>query len=123
MKLFINNSAVTLVVSSMMPTRVIASVSSLEIAPLKGINKAIISKPQSKAAIWLTSLFLDLTPGVQANNNRPTAAGMRAVTDGVSDEIYPQKDSRISKTALLKFAMYGFIFSLQSPIDIVQFKK
>ncbi|MEM8844480.1 MAG: hypothetical protein AAGB35_05485 [Pseudomonadota bacterium] len=67
-------------------TLMIASVSALEMAPIRGIISAKKTSIVSSTATWLTILFSDLTPGEQASNTIPNTAGISAVNEGESEE-------------------------------------
>ena len=67
----------------------------------------------SNTAICATTLFSFFTPGLHIKSATPTKAGMSAVTDGDSEAMYPQAESMISKTALMRLAVCAFIVSFK----------
>tara|TARA_B110000467_G_C18204656_1_gene413822 strand:- start:321 stop:650 length:330 start_codon:yes stop_codon:yes gene_type:complete len=84
-------------------TRIIAIPSSLEKAPLRAIdnpNTANNVKNTAKCAIVLLSFFI---PFVHNNSIPPIKVGIKAVIDGVSEEIYPHNDKTIKLTEFIKF--------------------
>ena len=66
-------------------TRINATVSFLEIAPVRGLNKPINAINVKTTAIWAITLFSFFMPVVHRNKITPIKLGISAVIDGVSE--------------------------------------
>ena len=75
-----------IVLRIMTKTRIMAAVSDLPIAPVKGFIKPIKTRRVSGAAMCATILFSFLTPLLSRSSATPINVGIKAVMDGLSEE-------------------------------------
>ena len=85
-KLLIKNIKANIVLISINKTRRIAALSSLPKAAVKGFIKPIDINRVSNTAMCAIILFSFFTPLFSSNKTIPTKVGIKAVTDGVSED-------------------------------------
>ena len=83
--------------------------SDLPTAPVNGFISPIRMRKVRTTAKCASILFPFLKPGVIRSRIIPAMTGIRAVTEGVSDEKYAQLPRVIRTKALIRFTKYGFI--------------
>jgi hypothetical protein len=89
-------------------TLAIPRLSDLPMAPISGFRRPRSIRSVRTTAIWARTWFPFLYPGVIPIRIIPAITGMRAVTEGVSDEKYAQLPMEINTIAFRKFIKYGF---------------
>lgn len=95
-------------------TLAIPRLSDLLIAPVKGLTRPMRITNVRPTAIWARTRFPFLNPGVMVIRIIPTIAGIKELTEGVSDVRYAQLPKIINTIALNKFIKYGFILAALS---------
>ena len=89
----------------MITTRIAATVSSLEIAPVRGLNNPNNATNVKTTAMWARILFSFFIPVVHRNKITPIKVGISAVIDGVSEVKYAHNGKRIKIIELIKLAL------------------
>jgi len=78
-------------------------------APVKGLIRPRSIINVSPTAMWAIWGFPFLYQGVMVTRIIPAKTGIKAVTEGLSEERYAQLPRAINTIALRKFIKYGFI--------------